>query len=209
MASKKNSYSFAETKIFRRLDTPAKIQDFLNGLKFNFESQGDTCQSPRRVLKSRKAHCMEGAMLAAAILEFHGHKPLVMDLKAAKHDFDHVVALFRAGEAWGALSKTNHSVLRYREPVYKNLRELAVSYFHEYFDDRGRKNLRGYSVPFNLKRFDNIGWRTAEEDLFEIPEELDGARHLPLLGFRQIRGLRRADRIEIIAGKIVEFKKPR
>ncbi len=209
MASKKNSYSFAETKIFQRLDTPAKIQDFLNGIKFNFESQGDTCQSPRRVLKSRKAHCMEGAMLAAAILEFHGYKPLVMDLKAAKHDFDHVVALFRAGECWGALSKTNHSVLRYREPIYKTLRELAMSYFHEYFDDRGRKNLRGYSIPFNLKRFDNIGWRTSEEDLFEIPEALDEARHLPLLGFGQIRSLRQADRIEIIAGKIVEFKKPR
>lgn len=208
MASKKNNYSPSEAKIFRRLGKPAKIQDLLNGLKFNFEVRGETCQSPRRVLKSGQAHCMEGAMLAAAILEFHGHKPLVMDLKAANGDFDHVVALFRAGEYWGAVSKTNHGVLRYREPIYKNLRELALSYFHEYFDDGGRKNLRGYSAPFDLSRFDALAWRVAEDDLFEIPAALDDSRHFPLLSPRQVRGLRKADAIEIATGKLVEYKKP-
>lgn len=209
MVSRKNNYSAEEAKIFKRLVSPSRIQDFLNDLKFNFETGGETCQSPRRVLKSGAAHCMEGAMLAAAILEFHGHKPLVMDLKAASRDFDHVVALFRAGGFWGAVSKTNHGVLRYREPIYKTLRELALSYFHEYFDDRGRKNLRGYSAPFNLNHFNSLSWRVSDEELFEIPAALDDSRHSPLLHLRQIRQLRKADAIEIATGKLVEYKKPR
>lgn len=209
MAFKKNKFSSKEIKIFKQLDTSAKIQDFLNGLRFNFETHGDTCQSPRRVFQSREAHCMEGAMLAAAILEFHGHKPLVMDLKAAKHDFDHVVALFKKDGCFGALSKTNHAVLRYREPIYRTLRELALSYFHEYFDDQGRKNLRSYSTPLNLNRFNRLAWRTSEGELFKIPSILDDIKHTPLLKPRQIRSLRLADRVEILAGKITEYKKTR
>jgi hypothetical protein len=209
MGFKKNSYSSQEIKIFKRLDRPAKIQDFLNALKFNFETQGDTCQSPRRVLKSRRAHCMEGALFAAAVLEFHGHKPLVMDLKAASHDFDHVVALFKKDGFWGALSKTNHAVLRYREPIYKTLRELAMSYFHEYFDNKGRKNLRKFSEPLNLSRFDYLEWRTAAGELFGIPANLDDTKHYSLLNSKQARSLRKADTVEILAGKIIEYKKPR
>lgn len=209
MAFKKNSYSREEIKIFKRLDTPAKIQDFLNGFKFNFETQGDTCQSPRRVLKSGKAHCMEGALFAAAALEYHGNKPLVMDLKAASHDFDHVVALYEKDGYWGALSKTNHAVLRYREPIYKTLRELALSYFHEYFDDKGRKNLRKFSAPLNLNQFNYLEWRTAAGDLFKIPSVLDDIKHTSLLNPAQVRNLRKADTVEVLAGKIVEYKKTR
>jgi len=209
MGFKKNSYSSQEIKIFKRLDRPAKIQDFLNRLKFNFETQGDTCQSPRRVLKTRQAHCMEGALFAAAVLEFHGYKPLVMDLKAASHDFDHVVALFKKDGFWGALSKTNHAVLRYREPIYKTLRELALSYFHEYFDNKGRKNLRKFSVPVDLNRFNRLEWRTAAGELFKIPSGLDDAKHFALLNAPQARSLRKADTVEILAGKIIEYKKSR
>jgi len=165
-------YTTAEIKIFRRLNTPKKIQDYLNSLKFNFEQNGQTCLSPRFVIKAKKAHCMEGAMLAAAALEFHGQEPMVMDLRAADHDLDHVVAVFKQFGCFGAISKTNHAVLRYREPVYKSIRELALSYFHEYFDDKGRKNLRGFSRPVNLSRFQKFGWQTSPNNLFLIPEYL-------------------------------------
>src|ERR1044072_950040 len=102
-------------RAFTRLNTPAKIQDFLNTLKFNHEKGGETCRSPLETLHHGTAHCMEGAMLAAAALWYHGERPLVMDLKTARGDDDHVVALFRRKGLWGAISKTNHAVLRYRD----------------------------------------------------------------------------------------------
>lgn len=196
-----------EVKFFKKLGSPAKIQDYLNTLKFNFEKKGETCYSPRFVLKNKTAHCMEGAMLAAAALEFHGQPPLVMDLRSVTHDFDHVVTIFKQFGCFGALSKTNHAVLRYREPIYKTILELVLSYFHEYFLNNGKKTLREYSVPLNLSRFDNLNWRTSEHQLFQIPEYLDKVKHYKILSNKQIRNLRKADKIEIEAGNIVEWKK--
>lgn len=192
--------------MFRKLRTPRKIQDFLNTLRINFEERGETCSSPRTVLRRGSAHCMEGAMLAAAVLRIHGHPPLLVDLKATPDDFDHVLAVFKQHSCWGAITKTNHAVLRYREPVYRTIRELAMSFFHEYFDDDGKKNLRSFSMPVNLARFDRLNWMTAAEDLWEIPEYLDAVRHYPMLNLAQRAGLRRADPIEIKAGKLVEWE---
>jgi hypothetical protein len=194
-----------ELQVFRSLDTPKKIQDFLNRLKVNFEKNGDTCMSPRMILKKGKAHCMEGALLAAAVLAFHGHKPLLMDIKTSPDDFEHVVALFRQNGHWGALSKTNHVVLRFREPVYRNVRELAMSFFHEYFLDDGRKTMRSFSKPFNLTPFK--GWMTSEYDLWDIYEALDDSPHTQILDSKMIASLRRADDIEIRAGKLVQYRK--
>ncbi len=210
-----NIYSKQEIKLFKKLNSEKKVQDFLNSLKINFEEKGDTCMSPRRVLETKKAHCMEGAMLAAAVLEFHKQKPYVMDLRSAAHDFDHVVCVFKRFGCYGAVSKTNHAVLRYREPIYRTLRELALSYFHEYFDDDGEKTLRQYSRlldlghfdldPFFNKEGDGGSWRTAKRDLFEIPEYLDTIKHFNILTPKQIKNLRPADDIEIQAGKLVEY----
>lgn len=204
---KPQNYNQQEIKIFKKLDSPKKIQDFVSGLKANYEENGQTCMSPRMVIKTQKAHCMEGALFAAAALEVLGCAPLVVDLKAVKRDFDHVIAVFQKNRFWGAISKTNHAVLRFREPIYLSIRELVMSYFHEYFDDKGRKNLREYSNPFNLKYFDKLNWRTAEENLFEIPAHLDDIKHYKILSLPQIKNLRRADRIEIEAGKITEWVK--
>lgn len=220
----KKDYSPAETRLFKRLNTPQKIQDFLAfKIKHNPAKDGVECRSPREVLKIGKAHCMEGALLAAAVLEFHGHKPLLMDLRSTSDDLDHVVALFRQFGCWGAISKTNHVVLRYREPIYKSTRELAMSYFHEYFLDSGKKTLREYSVPVNITNFNPLNphprpsprgrgghgfnWRTTEKDLVELPEILDAVKHYKILNNRQIKNLRLADKIEIKAGKLVEWKK--
>jgi hypothetical protein len=197
-------FSTSERKILQRLSSPERIQDFLNKLRFNFEEYGETCMSPARVLRAGAAHCLEGAMLAACALCVHGEKPLLLDLKATSQDDDHVVALFTRRGRWGAISKTNHCVLRYREPVYASVRELALSFFHEYFLDDGRKTLRSYSTPVDLRCFYNRGWMTDEKDLWYIVKALDKASHTNIL--RTGQKLRRAEKIEIEAGKIVEWK---
>lgn len=162
--------------------------------------------SPRRVLREGKAHCLEGAIFAAAALWFYGEPPLLMDLKTIPRDDYHVVALFRRHGCWGAISKTNHAVLRYREPVYKTIRELAVSYFHEYFLNDGKKTLRSFSRALDLRKFKKQEWTTSEEDLWHIDDALDDIPHEPILTKSMLRGLRRADPIEIKVGKITVWK---
>src|SRR6266481_5822406 len=171
-------------KILKKLNTPEKIQDFLNTLKFNFEKKGETCMSPKRVIEKRMAHCFEGALLAAAAIEMQGYKPLLLDLKASGKDMDHVVALFKRGKYWGAISKTNHSVLRYREPVYASVRELAMSYFHEYFLPDGTKTLKSFSKPFDLSIHRGglcIDWKTSDKDLFILTRMLDESPHTQIV----------------------------
>lgn len=201
-------YTAAEKKLLRSLSTPAKIQDYLNSIPINLVDGNDTCMSPRVVMREGKAQCMEGAMLAAAAFRFHGQRPLILDLTAANEDCDHVVAVFKQHGCWGATSKTNHAVLRYREPIYRTVRELALSYFHEYFKDNGKKTLRSYSLPVDLSRFDKDNWETSEEPVWQVPEHLVTVRHFPLLTKAQIRTLRSADRIEIEAGKLVDYPQP-
>ena len=206
---KKYGYTKGDMRLFRRLNTPAKIQDWLDKLQFNFEKDGDTCMSPREVIKNKKAQCIEGAIFAAAVLEFHGGKPLVMDLRSVKkpYDDDHVVTIFKQFGCYGAISKTNHAVLRYREPIYKTVRELALSYFHEYFLNNGQKTLREYSEPFDLNYFNKLNWRTTDKPLLEISFYLDKIKHHKILLPKQVKNLRKADKIEIDAGKLTEYEK--
>jgi len=199
--------SKAEFAVLRRLHTPQKIQDFLNGMPPNFETRGQTCLSVREVLRQRRAHCIEGAMLAACALWVHGEPPLLLDLRAER-DYDHVVALFRRGRCWGAISKTNPSVLRWRDPVYRSLRELAMSYLHEYANKRNQKTLRSYAGPFDLRRFDPKVWVTSDRNCWDIGATLDDMRHRPLLNRRQARGLRLRDAVERKAGALVEHRPP-
>jgi hypothetical protein len=197
----------SELKIFSRLSTPIKIQDFLDSLPINFEPNGETYMSPRRALKAKKIHCFEGALLAATALWLKGELALLLDLKAAAPEEDHVVTLYKRHGYWGAISKTNHAALRFRDPVYKTLRELALSYFHEYFSNQtGKKCLRQYSDPFNLKKI-GTKWITADEDLDYIVQALDDSPHYSLVAKKNLRLLRRADKMELKAGKLVEWKK--
>ncbi len=208
----------AELKILRKLDTPIKIQDFLDTLPINFEKKGDTHMSPRRVLKVKRAHCIEGALLAAVALWLHGKEPLLLDLKAMPHDDDHVVALYKINGLWGAISKTNHATVRFRDPVYRTVRELALSYFHEYFLDKnirpskrglvraGTKVLYSYSKPFNLKKL-GADWITSEDDLWDLALALDESPHIPLFPKKQKKFIRKADKMEQKAGKLMEWKK--
>jgi hypothetical protein len=196
-----------EFAILKQLSTPHKIQDFVSALRANFERKGDTCLSVRQVLRRHHAHCIEGAMLAACTLWIHGEPPLLLDLKAV-HDFDHVVALFRRRGCWGAISKTNHVQLRYRDPVYRTLRELAMSYFHEYTNKKGRLTLRSYSRAFDLRKVNPQQWVTNGSDCWDIPEMLDEIRHYPLVTGKQVRLLYRRDAMERKVGALLEHPAP-
>lgn len=200
----KLTFSAKERSLIQRLDTPAKIQDYLNGLKFNFEKGGETLKSPLATMRAGRAHCFEGALLGAYVLSRHGYRPYLIHLKATDRDYDHVIAPFKVGKCWGALSKTNHAVLRYREPVYKSIRELAMSYLHEYFLNDGAKTLRQYSALLNMNDFEK-GWEYSEEDLWGVDRELDKVKHFDMVPASLLPKLRKADKIEIKAGRIVEY----
>ena len=186
-----------------RLTTPHEIQDFVSALGMNAEKNGDTCMSVAQTLKHGYAHCIESAFVAAAALWMGGAAPLLMDMQA-KNDHDHVIALFRSHGCWGAISKSNHVWLRWRDPVYRSLRELAMSYFHEYANERN-KTLRTYSVSFDLRRFPNEQWITGENSCWDIGYALDQSRHYNLLTPAQSRALKSRDKIEMRANKLLEY----
>jgi len=200
--------SKSEFAVLRRLDNPRKIQAFLYALKQNFERGGDTCRPVRVVLRARDAHCIEGAMLAAAALWVHGEPPLLLDLRAVR-DYDHVVALFRRRGRWGAISKTNGIGLRGRDPVYRSLRELAMSYFHEYTNRREHKTLREFSLPYDLRRLDPALWVSGEKNAWEVAETLDALRHFPLLDGHHLKAVTRRDPFERKVGGLVQYRRPR
>jgi len=197
-----DGFSGHERREFQRLRTPERIQAFLDTeVGYNKEPLGATCRSPRRVLRDRLAHCVEGALFAAAALRVHGFPPLLLDLEAVRDD-DHVLAIFRQHGRWGAIAKSNYSGLRFREPVYRTLRELAMSYFEHYYNLAGEKTLRTYSRPVALGRFDRLGWMTADEDVWFIPEYLVSISHTPLLTSSMTRRLNRVDARLQAAGKL-------
>lgn len=200
-----------ELAILKKLSSAKKIQDFLDTLAINFEKGGETNMSPRLVFRKKTAHCLEAALLAGLALWIHGEDPYIMDLKSLDGD-DHIVTLYKKNGYYGAISKTNHSVLRFRDPVYKTLRELALSYFHEYINTKtGEKTLRSYSKPFSLKVLykKDPSWINSEKNLDYLPEMIDKSSHLEFLpgkARKNIKELRRADKMELLAGRILEWK---
>lgn len=188
-----------EADRLRRLTPPFRIQRLLDGLDYDVAGEG--CRSPRRALRERKVQCMDGALLAAAALRVQGRPPLIVDLEAVADD-DHILAVFRQDGHWGAIARSNYSGLRYREPLYRTLRDLVLSYFEAYYNLRGQKTLRRYSRPVDLSRFDRRGWMTAEDDLWDIPRFLVGVRHLALLTPAQERALGPVDARTFMAGLV-------
>lgn len=189
-----------ELRALRAFRTPAGIHRALEAMPYHI---GSTAWSPRRVLGAGTAHCLEGAIFAAVALRVLGFPPLLLDLEAVQ-DTDHVIAVFRVRGHWGAIAKSNFSGLRYREPVYRSLRELAMSYFEGYVNLRGDRTLRAYSRPVNLARFDRThpGWMTSDGDLWFIPQHLVGLPHRRLLTPAMTRSLSRVDRRSLAAGLV-------
>ena len=182
--------------MLRGLKTPAQIQKFVDALPYQY---ANTALSPQRALRERKGHCLEGAMLAAAALRVNGRPPLLMDLESVRDD-DHVVALYRENGLWGGIAKSNFAGIRFRAPVYRTLRELALSYFEFYYNLRGERTLRSYSRAVNLARLDRLHWMTSDEDVWCVPELLIAARHYALFPDKVGRGLPRLDRRSFEAG---------
>jgi hypothetical protein len=195
----------AEEKLLGKLSSPIKIQNYLDRLPINHEKQGETHMSPRLVIREKKAHCFEGALLAAAALWYHGEKPLLMDLVSHPQDDDHVITLYKKNGYWGAISKTNHPGLRFRDPVYKTTRELAVSYFHEwFFYADGIKSLVSYSKPLNLKTL-GTSWITDEDGLWHFDKHLNRLPHFRIYPAQNKRHIRPASKIERKAAATEEW----
>jgi hypothetical protein len=196
----------AERRVFRKLTSPARIQNYLDcEIGYNLEKSGDTCRSPRLVMRHGIAQCMEGALMAAAALRWLGYPPLIVDLEAVR-DSDHVLAVYRASGHWGAVAKSDYAGLRFREPVYRSIRELVMSYFDHYYNPAGEKTLRAYSKPVRLTRFDRLshgeGWMTAERDIWEIPNHLCDIPHTPILTRPMERQLAKMDERSFKAGRV-------
>jgi len=190
--------------VLRALRTPEDIQQFVIGLHANFEEEGDTLRSVRGVLRHRKAHCIEAAFTAACALWLQGLPPLLLDL-TAKGDSDHVIAVFKRGGGWGAISKSNHVWLRWRDPVYRSPRELVMSYFHEY-TNKQRKSLRSYSLPIDLRRFPTDTWVTNDDDCWEVGAALCDVKHFRILTPAQARRLLPRDETELRADDLVQYE---
>lgn len=186
----------AETALFKRLDAPLKIQGWLNTVRYDPKPG---TRSPRWVIREGKANCFEGAIFAAAALRMLGHPPLLMDMRSHNDD-DHVLAVFKQNGAWGCIAKSNFTVLRFREPVYRTIRELMMSFFDVYFNSIGEKTLRAFSAPFDLSRFDAMRWMTTDEDISDLGDALDRARHYRVLTRAQIRDLTLTDPDLVKAG---------
>lgn len=191
-----HGFSASEWRKLRSLKTPAGIQRLLNSLTYHAV---DTAWSPRRVLREGYAHCAEGAVLAAAALRALGHPPLLLDLES-EQDTDHVIAVYRHRGSWGAIAMSHFNGLRDRAPIYRSLRELALSYFEDYYNLRGERTLRRYSRPVNLDRFDHLNWTTTEKPIWFIMEYLVEIPHKPLITHAQTKALYRLDRLAMNAG---------
>lgn len=188
----------AELAVLEELRSPRQVQERLDSIPY---SPDPVYRSPRSVLRDRKAHCFDGALFAAAALARLGHPPLLVDLRAVNDD-DHVIAVYKADGHWGAVAKSNFVGLRFREPIHRTLRELALSYFEVYFNTLGQKTLREYSLPLDLRAFDDIDWRTSDQELERIATRLDELRHFPLLTRRMVARLSPVDERSVKAGML-------
>jgi hypothetical protein len=200
-----NQFTAAELRTLRALKTPAGIQRLMDQMPYHLAG---TSWSPRMVLRERTCHCLEGAIFGAAALRALGFPALVVDLEA-ENDTDHVIAVYNIRGHWGALAKSNYTGCRYREPVYRNIRELALSYFDVYFNLRGERTLRRYSKPIDLSRFDHLNWMTAEKSVWFIAEYLCEIPHFPLLKPWMEKSLNRLDRRSFDAGTLGLRTKPK
>ena len=200
---KRPTFSPPELRFLRSLRGPVGIQRFLDRIPYHLEA---TAGSPRTVLERGSAHCLEGAIFAAAALSLNGYAPLILDLEAV-NDSDHVIAVYQQAGAWGAIATSNFSGCRFRSPVYRSLRELGLSYFEDYFNLRGERTLRTYSRPVNLSRFDSRAWMTTEEEVWFIAEHLCEIPHRALLTPKMMMNLSRLDARSFGAGLFGHRKK--
>jgi len=168
----------SEYQTITQLNSPYEIQMFLDNLPYSVDNY---YRCPLRVLSDRTAHCFDGALFAAAMLRRLAYPPFILDMIPNDRDDDHLLALYKRDGHWGAVAKSNFAGLRFREPIYRSLRELVMSYFEQYYNIEGEKTLRGYTVPLNLRHFDKFNWMTIDDNLEKIAQRLDEIRRLPII----------------------------
>jgi hypothetical protein len=187
----------AERQVLAALASPYHIQSFLDTLTY---SADPFYRCPLRALREHAANCFDGAVLGAALLARLGHPPLIMELLPNERDDDHLLAVYREGGCWGAVAQSNFVGLRLREPLYRSLRELAMSYFEQYFNALGEKTLRAYRRPLCLRAFGGEHWLVRDEALEHIASRLDDLRSVPLLTAGQAARLAPVDAESLRAG---------
>jgi hypothetical protein len=187
----------SERRVVAELTTPKAIQAFLDGVRY---SDDPFYRSPLRVLRERTAHCFDGALFAAAMLRRLGYPPRILDMLPNDRDDDHLLALFKRNGHWGAVAKSNFTGLRFREPVYRSLRELVMSYFEHHYNVLGEKTLRGYTVPLSLRPFDRLDWMTSDAPLEAVAQRLDEIRRVQLLTEAMVAELSPVDERSLKAG---------
>jgi len=188
-----------ERAIVNGLTSPAGVQAFLDSIPY---STDEFYRCPLRVLRDRTAHCFDGAMFAAAALRRIGYPPLILDMLSNGRDDEHLLALFKDRGCWGAVAKSNFVGLRFREPVYRTIRELVMSYFEQYYNLEREKTLRGYTGPLNLKRFDRLNWMTADETMDLIARRTEEIRRVMLIDAEMEKRLSPVDERSYQAGMI-------
>jgi hypothetical protein len=186
-----------EVQLVKSLSSPARIQVFLDSIEY---SEEERYRCPLSVLRDRKAHCFDGALFAASMLQRIGYPPLITDIIPNDNDDDHLLALFKVQGHWGAVAKSNYSGLRFREPIHRTLRELILTYFEDFFNSVGEKTMRAYTRPLDLRTFDHLSWTTSDANLDAIAEKLDEIRRFKPVTQSMIRGLSFADRRSVQAG---------
>ncbi|MGH2523629.1 MAG: hypothetical protein ACRDH2_14085 [Anaerolineales bacterium] len=187
-----------ERRLFAKLTTPAKVQAFLDAIPYSAEER---YRCPLTVLRDRQAHCFDGALFDAAALRRLGHPPRIVDLLPGDDD-DHLLAIYKRDGRFGAVAKSNFAGLRFREPVYRSLRELVMSYFEQYYNLKGQKTLRGYTLPLNLKAFDKLNWMLSDENLEVIADRLGEMRQVRVLTPQMVRRLSPMDKLSYQAGML-------
>ncbi len=195
-SAEKQPWTRDELKLLRPLQSPAHIQAFLDGIPY---STDPVYRCPRSVLRDRQAHCYDGAVFAAAALRRLGHPPVILNMMAERDD-EHLVAIFREDGYWGAVAKSNTTGLRFREAVYRSLRELLMSYFEQYFNVEGLRSLRSYLRPLDLRQVDHFKWMTDDAAIDLIAARLDKRRRIPLVTEAMVRRLSPVDRRSFDAG---------
>ena len=192
-----HSLTPSERRLTSRLTTPFKIQAFLDEIPYSGEER---YRCPLTVLRDRKGHCFDGAIFGAAMLRPIGYPPLIVDMLPNKRDDDHLLALYKVDGHWGAVAKSNFAGLRFREPVYRALRELVMSYFEVYYNVAREKTLRAYTAPLNLAAFDHLHWMTRDEPLDAIALRLDEIRKYSVVTKQMAAGLSPVDERSYRAG---------
>jgi hypothetical protein len=166
MIPPRKAFTDRERRLIQRLNSPAKVQAFLNALPYNTEKGGGTQRSFRGVLRAKKAHCMEAALFAAVVLEQHGLAPLVMSLES-KDWLDHVIFIFQGRDgAWGSIARSRDPGLHGRKPVFRSPRALAISYVEGYVDYSGR--LFGYGVCNLAQALPDYDWRLTTNNVWKV-----------------------------------------